>query len=32
MKAHHLMLHNKDKVERIADVVVEKKELYGDSL
>ena len=32
MKAHHLMLFNKDKVEHIADVVIEKKELYGDEL
>jgi ATP-dependent Zn protease len=32
MKAHHLMLHNKDKVEQIANVVIEKKEIYGDEL
>ena len=32
MKAYHLILHNKDKVEHIADVVIEKKELYGDEL
>jgi cell division protease FtsH len=32
MKAHHLMLHNKDKVEHIANVVIEKKEIYGDEL
>ena len=32
MKAHHLMLHNKDKVEHIADVVIQKKEIYGDEL
>src|SRR6185503_9793175 len=32
MKAHHLMLYNKDKVGHIADVVAEKKELYGDEL
>jgi ATP-dependent Zn protease len=32
MKAHHLILFNKDKVQHIADVVVEKKELYGDEL
>ncbi len=32
MKAHHLIVHNRDKVERIADVVVEKKEIYGDEL
>jgi ATP-dependent Zn protease len=32
MKAYHLILHNKPQVEHIADVVVEKKELYGDEL
>ncbi|MHB8642285.1 MAG: AAA family ATPase [Gaiellaceae bacterium] len=32
MKAYHLILHNKSKVEHIADIVVEKKELYGDEL
>jgi ATP-dependent Zn protease len=32
MKAHHLILHNKDSVERIANVVIEKKEIYGDEL
>jgi len=32
MKAHHLIVHNKDKVEQIADVVIEKKEIYGDEL
>ena len=32
MKAHHLILHNKDAVEHIANVVSEKKELYGDEL
>jgi ATP-dependent Zn protease len=32
MKAHHLMLHNKDQVEHIADVVAVKKEIYGDEL
>jgi ATP-dependent Zn protease len=32
MKAHHLMEHNKDKVEQIADVVIQKKEIYGDDL
>jgi ATP-dependent Zn protease len=31
-KAYHLMLHNKDKVERIANAVVEKKEIYGNEL
>jgi ATP-dependent Zn protease len=32
MKAHHLILFNKDKVEHIANVVIEKKEIYGDEL
>jgi ATP-dependent Zn protease len=32
MKAHHLILHNKDKVEHIANVVIAKKEIYGDEL
>jgi ATP-dependent Zn protease len=32
MKAHHLILHNKDSVEHIANVVIEKKEIYGDEL
>ena len=32
MKAHHLMLHNKDSVEQIAEVVIQKKEIYGDEL
>jgi ATP-dependent Zn protease len=32
MKAHHLVEHNKDKVEHIANVVIEKKEIYGDEL
>jgi ATP-dependent Zn protease len=32
MKAHHLIEHNKDKVEQIAEVVIQKKELYGDEL
>jgi len=32
MKAHHLIVHNKDKVEQIAGVVIEKKEIYGDEL
>jgi hypothetical protein len=32
MKAHHLIEHNKDKVEHIANVVMEKKEIYGDEL
>jgi cell division protease FtsH len=32
MKAHHLIEHNKMQVERIAEAVIEKKELYGDEL
>ena len=32
MKAHHLMLYNKDSVEQIAEVVIQKKEIYGDEL
>jgi ATP-dependent Zn protease len=32
MKAHHLILFNKDKVEQIANVVIQKKEIYGDEL
>ena len=32
MKAHHLVLHNKDKVDDIAKVVIQKKEIYGDEL
>jgi ATP-dependent Zn protease len=30
--AYLLILHNKDGVERIADAVVERKEIYGDEL
>jgi ATP-dependent Zn protease len=32
MKAHHLIEHNKDKVDDIAKVVIQKKEIYGDEL
>jgi ATP-dependent Zn protease len=32
MKAHHLIVHNKDKVEQIAEVVIQKKEIYGNEL
>jgi len=32
LSAHHLIEHNKDKVEKIADVVVERKELHGNEL
>jgi hypothetical protein len=30
--AYNLMLHNKDKVEAVADAVMEKKEIFGDDL
>jgi ATP-dependent Zn protease len=30
--AHHFVAENKDAVERIANVVIEKQELYGDDL
>jgi hypothetical protein len=30
--AYNLVLHNKDAVERIADALVEKRELFGDEL
>ena len=32
MKAYHLMEHNKDKVDDIAKVVIQKKEIYGNEL
>jgi len=32
MKAHHLIEFNKAKVEKIAQTVVERKEIYGDEL
>jgi ATP-dependent Zn protease len=32
MKAHHLILFNRDKVDHIANVVIQKKEIYGDDL
>jgi ATP-dependent Zn protease len=32
LTAHHLVAHNKEGVERIADAVVDKNELYGDEL
>jgi ATP-dependent Zn protease len=32
IKAHHLIEYNKDKVEDIAKVVIQKRELYGDEL
>ena len=32
MNAYLLMQHNKDKVEKIAETVIEKQEIYGDEL
>jgi ATP-dependent Zn protease len=32
LAAHHLIDHNKDQVEKIADVVAERKELHGNEL
>ena len=32
LHAHHLVLANKPAVERIADVLVEKREIYGDDV
>jgi hypothetical protein len=32
MSAHHLVLQNRDAVARIAEVVVERRELYGNEL
>ena len=32
MAAHHLILHNREAVERIADELVVRRELYGDEL
>ena len=32
MTAYNLILENKDKVEAVADAVMEKKEIYGDDL
>jgi cell division protease FtsH len=32
VKAHNLMTHNRDAVDRIASILVERKELYGDEL
>jgi ATP-dependent Zn protease len=32
IKAYHLVLHNKDKVELIAEAVIQKKEIYGNEL
>ena len=30
--AHHLMAANKDKVEKIADEIIARREIYGDDL
>jgi ATP-dependent Zn protease len=32
VKAHNLMVHNRDAVDRVANILVERKELYGDEL
>ena len=32
VKAYHLIAENKDAVEKIADTLIEKRELYGDEL
>ena len=32
VKAYNLILHNKDAVSKIADVVVARREIYGDEL
>ena len=32
MSAHHLMAHNKDKIEKIADELTARREIYGDEL
>jgi hypothetical protein len=32
VKAYHLVLHNKAEVERIAETVIAKKEIYGNEL
>jgi hypothetical protein len=32
IKAYHLIEHNKDQVSHLADIIVEKKEIYGDEL
>jgi cell division protease FtsH len=32
LAAHHLIEENKDAVERVADVLVERKELHGDEI
>ena len=32
MSAHHLMAHNKEKIEKIADELTARREIYGDEL
>jgi ATP-dependent Zn protease len=32
MAAYHLVSHNREAVERVADMLVERKEIYGDEL
>ncbi len=32
MSAHHLIVHNKGAVEQIAEIVIERRELYGNEL
>src|SRR5215203_4050696 len=32
IKAYHLIQYNKDEVEKIAEAVIEQKEIYGDAL
>jgi ATP-dependent Zn protease len=32
LAAYHLVSHNKDAVERVADALIERKEIYGDQL
>ncbi len=32
MTAYNLILHNREAVERIANIVIEKKEIFGDEL
>jgi hypothetical protein len=32
LAAYHLLSHNKEKVEAFANVVIERKELYGNEL
>ena len=32
MTAHVLILHNREKVERVADVLIERREMHGDEV